>query len=162
MRSEEYRKLLVPFILLISLLTFVSPLKAKNVLFSLPFIENKGQAKPEVSYYLHSHFGFISINKNGTIVYTLIKDNKTTTLQEVFGTVKGEPTSVEEAESEVNLYIGKKENWISGIKTHRIISLGEIYEGIVLNIIAKTKNAEKLFIVKRKTGSGSQKYKCTP
>ncbi|MFH0888839.1 MAG: CFI-box-CTERM domain-containing protein [Planctomycetota bacterium] len=59
-----------------------------------------------------------------------------------------EVTGLEPSPTVVNFFIGDKpENWRTNIQTYKIITMGEVWEGITINLKANQKNIEKLFII---------------
>ncbi|MEC4684515.1 MAG: SBBP repeat-containing protein [Nitrospirota bacterium] len=57
------------------------------------------------------------------------------------------PVGINKSVTRVNYFIGKKENWRTGIPTWQEVNLGEVYKGIELKLKAYGKNVEKLFTV---------------
>jgi len=60
------------------------------------------------------------------------------------------PVGINKSITKVNYFIGKKENWRTGIPTWQAVSLGEVYKGIELKLRAYGRNVEKLFTVRPK------------
>jgi len=58
------------------------------------------------------------------------------------------PVGINKSITKVNYFIGKKENWRTGIPTWQEVSLGNVYKGIYLKLKAYGKNVEKLFTVR--------------
>ncbi len=128
-------------------------LKALN----MPFIENKGQTDPKVAYYAKTFGGSIFITKEGELVYSFPKVEKnegeepkitgTAVLIERLGKVK-EVKGVGESPTKVSYFIGNDPSkWQRDITTFERVSLGEVYEGIRVELKAYGSNIEKLFYV---------------
>ncbi|RCV64734.1 Beta-propeller repeat-containing protein [Methanophagales archaeon] len=121
----------------------------------IPFIENEGQINDEsVKYYAQTFGGTVFITEEGELVYSLPKYEEEKAvegwvLKESFvgasiADVKGE----ERATARVCYFKGSDPGkWRSNISTYNLVSLGEIYDGIELNLKAYGNNVEKLFFV---------------
>ncbi|MBI5374276.1 MAG: SBBP repeat-containing protein [Candidatus Schekmanbacteria bacterium] len=107
----------------------------------IPFIENKGQVKDtSVKFYANTFAGNVYVTDKGEIVYGMMREN-------LVGAKNPSIKGNEKAVTNVNYFVGDKKDWKSGIPTWQSVSLGEVYDGIELNLKAYSKNVEKLFIV---------------
>lgn len=122
---------------------------------SVPFITNQGQTDERVRFYAGVDGGTVYVTRTGEIVYDLPKvSGKAGTtgwsLKEVFA--GGAAALVEDAEkapTEVNYLIGsEKSAWRTNIPTYGRVTLGEVYEGIEVELRAARATVEKLFHVK--------------
>jgi hypothetical protein len=122
----------------------------------IPFIGNKGQIKDgSVKYYAKTLGGTLFVTEDGDLVYSLPKfekENETRgwVIKESFvGSSILQVTGERSAITKVNYFKGKDSSqWRSDIQTYNLVSLGEIYEGLELNLKAYGNNVEKLFHVK--------------
>jgi len=125
----------------------------------IPFIENKGQIKDgNVKYYAKTLGGTLFITKDGEMVYSLPKfekenETKGWVIKESFvGSSVSQVTGEGKAITKVNYFKGNDPaEWKRDISTYRLVSLGEIYEGIEVNLKTYGNNVEKLFYVKSGT-----------
>jgi len=178
MLAKRYKKATITSFILLFVFNYSAigaPLKEKdkkeilNKAYTLriPFIENKGQIKDEgVRYYAKTFGGTLFITKDGKLVYSFPKFE---TKEKVKGWVikeglvgasisnlKGE----EKAVTKVSYFKGKDpSNWKRNISTYNLISLGEVYKGIEVNVKAYGKNVEKLFYIKAGADPESIKIK---
>ncbi|MFH1231314.1 MAG: CFI-box-CTERM domain-containing protein [Planctomycetota bacterium] len=138
----------------------------------IPFIRNEGQIQtPEVKFYTKVINGSVFITDKGEFVYNIItrkdylgaddyiQSDGSLPLSAGFYYLKetpvrsrqipsGEVTGLELSPTVVNFFLGDKpENWRTNIQTYKLITLGEVWEGITLNLKANQKNIEKLFII---------------
>ncbi|MBI5375841.1 MAG: SBBP repeat-containing protein [Candidatus Schekmanbacteria bacterium] len=155
MRRKSILFIIVFSILLIPLLAFAntspdtSKVLAKAAKLQIPFIENKGQVQDKsVRFYANTFAGNVFVTDKGEIVYGLANGESFTPLRETLlgtipSTIKGESKSA----TQVNYFVGNKENWKSNISTWDSVNLGEVYEGVELKLKAYGKNVEKLFYV---------------
>jgi len=127
----------------------------------LPFIANQGQADGRVLYYANTFGGTVFVTHTGNIVYSLpclkgtdisphnaISTHGVAIREEILGgkikTVRGENKTI----TNVNYLRGSNSSeWKMNISTYDTISLGEIYNGIVLKLRAYGNNVEKLFYI---------------
>ncbi len=120
----------------------------------IPFIKNEGQVDKRVRFYAKTFGGTLFITKDGQLVYKLprVRDGKIhggIVLKEVLENAKVERVKgLERANTKVSYFIGKdKKKWVTNLETFKSISLGEIYEGISLELKAYSNNVEKIFKV---------------
>jgi len=119
---------------------------------SVPFIANEGQISNEVSYYANILDGHIFITEKGGLVYnfqTQDNENSIINFTESFAgckktVIQGDDNSI----TKMNYIKGNDpKKWKSNIPTYDTISMGEIYDGIVLRLKAYSKNIEKIFTI---------------
>ncbi len=141
--------------------------KALNDL-SVPFVENRGQYDEKVSYVAKIFGGMLFVTKTGELIYDLPKVEKQEKDVEaargkeraskvVGGVVIKERLAgaevkgvkgIDKAEAKVSYFKGNDpKKWQGGLKTYGRVSLGEVYEGIRLELKARGSNVEKLFYV---------------
>jgi parallel beta-helix repeat protein len=133
----------------------------------IPFIENQGQIKDgNVKYYAKTLGGTLFITKDGEMVYSLPKfekesETKGWVIKESFvGSSVSQVTGEGNAITKVNYFKGNDPaEWRRNISTYRLASLGEIYQGIELNLKAYGNNVEKLFYVKSGADHGRIRVK---
>ena len=121
----------------------------------MPFIKNVGQMDKAVAYYAPTFGGTVFITNEGQIVYSLPEKGeekektKSVTLKETaIGGAVERITGQKPAVTQVNYFKGNDESkWQSNIHTYNMVSLGELYQGISLNLHAYGNNVEKLFVV---------------
>ena len=132
----------------------------------IPFIENKGQIEGKrVKYYARTFGGTVFVTKDGKIVYSVPNFEKKEgvrgwLIQESFlGSSISHVKGGDKAITKVNYFKGDPSKWRRNIPTYNVISLGEIYKGIELELKAYGKNVEKLFYVKPNAHPESIKVK---
>ncbi len=130
----------------------------------IPFIANAGQTDERVRFYANTFCGNVLVTKTGGIVYALprpekIRDNpparpekltrKSLLLHEEL--VGGRIDKIEgkgKTLAQVNFFKGNNSAmWKSNVPTYETVSLGEVYNGITLELKAYGRNVEKLFSV---------------
>ncbi|CAK0761309.1 exported hypothetical protein [Gammaproteobacteria bacterium] len=124
---------------------------------SIPFEENQGQADARVAFSARTLAGPLFITKNGEIVWNLTPHYEkdfigppapSYSVVENFVNGNAKPTGTHPSETHVSYFHGNdKSKWQSNISTWEAISLGEVWQGISINIVARGKNAEKIFTV---------------
>ncbi len=128
----------------------------------VPFIENKGQVNKEVSLYAKTAGGTVFVTKNGEIVYSLLRHQKSGNQrvvfkEEVIGAtpqVKGKVAS----QTRVNIFKGKDPaKWLRGLNTYNVVTLGEVSKGVTLDLKAYNKKVEKIFTFAPKASVSSLK-----
>ena len=117
----------------------------------IPFIKNIGQADADVAFYADTFGGAVVVKKEGELelVVPLKKKAGHAVIGETFvgskiKTIKG----ISPAETKVSYFLGNDpEYWYSSIPAYEAISLGNVYDGIELDLKAYANNVEKLFYV---------------
>ena len=121
---------------------YVAPALASNPTFSPPFITNEGQAPAAVRYYLPTIAGTAYVDRDGRLVYL----RAGLTEQWVGG--KARPAGGERSPTRVNFLLGGDAGRSrSNVAAYQDITLGEVWPGIELDLIAGPKNVEKRFTV---------------
>ena len=159
------------FLVTVILAVFVSPASASKTnpinntarsnkpaatvtLPALPFIANQGQLDKNIAYYTRTFSGGVAVTSKGELVYSFpAKEGKNgkaiTVIKETIG---GKPKAIiarERTATTINSYVGRdRSRWRSDIPTYNTVSLGEVYEGIELQLQARGNNVEKLFRLK--------------
>ena len=130
----------------------------------LPFIENRGQYDDRVSYTAKTFGGTLFVTKSGELVYNLpkietegIKTTRQTERNITGGVVVkerlidakvGDIKGVDKAETKVSYFKGNDpKDWKSEVGSYERVSLGEVYEGVRVELKARGSNVEKLFYV---------------
>ncbi len=126
----------------------------------MPFIENRGQTDERVAYYAKTLGGTLFITKEGELVYSFPKVKKaekgktpkiegTAVIVEKLSNGKTkEVKALEKSPTNVSYFVGNDpKKWQTNVPTYRKVSLGEVYEGIRVELKAYGSNVEKLFYV---------------
>jgi hypothetical protein len=133
-------------------------IRASYAKLPLSFIENKGQAGNNASYYLNGKEGAIFFTRQ-SIVYNLrsplLKDsdlkkkkNTTFTLKPLGTNNETRLISGQRLPGRVNYLIGRNpENWHTDIPAYKEITYKNLYKGIDLKIYGKNNRMEYDFIV---------------
>lgn len=134
----------------------------------VPFIKNEGQIKSDdVKFYVQTFNGTVYVTGKGELLYTILNTKdylgvedyllpdgsfsgrdafalKETPLTDKLPQVNG----LESSPTAVNYFIGDNpKDWRSNIQSYNLITLGEVWPGITVNLKANSKNIEKLFII---------------
>ncbi len=121
---------------------YVAPALASNPTFSPPFITNEGQAPAAVRYYLPTIAGTAYVDGDGRLVYL----RAGLTEQWVGG--KARPAGGERSPTQVNFLLGGDAGRSrSNVAAYQDITLGEVWPGVELDLVAGAKNVEKRFTV---------------
>ncbi len=163
----KYHKILFALLFIIIFLnSFVSALsvqsnntytinKISNI--QIPFIENNGQIKGNsIRFYAEIFSGEVFITDKGEIVYNLIQESpaelkKALVLKETLVNSKNTGIrGINQAETNINYFIGNQEDWRTNIKSWNEIGSSEIYNNIDIKLKAYGKNIEKIFTIHNK------------
>jgi hypothetical protein len=111
---------------------------------TMPFIENRGQCDEAVRFHAPTFGGTVFVTNDGAIVYALPHREKATgwVLMERFAK-NAVPVGIEPARAKVSFF--KPDLRISAAPTFSVVSLGEIHDGITVELEAHGRNVEKLF-----------------
>ncbi len=122
-------------------------IKQKLASVSVPFIENKGQLNDKVAFYANTFGGTVFVTGDGEIVYSFPADEKKGwVIKETFpSAVNIEVRGKEKAKTKVNIFKGEKR--LSNIPSYKTVEIGEVAEGVLLQLRAYGNNVEKLFYV---------------
>lgn len=125
---------------------FAPEAKANLAIIQIPFIPNEGQINDDrVEYYAQTFAGTVFVTDEG-IVYNLPNGEEGGwVIKEEFAGGKAlEPATASIPNAPVNYYLGNVEKHVS---SYDEISLGEVYDGINVNLKAYGNNVEKIFTV---------------
>ncbi len=118
----------------------------------IPFIINVGQIDNHIKFYANTFGGTVYITETGDIFYRLINKGKDNTIngftfKEQFVDSKEPAASGDSvADTKVNYFTGNnRSGWRSNIPTYEVVDLGNIYDGISVNLRAHGNNVEKIF-----------------
>ena len=129
----------------------------------IPFIANQGQIPDKrVGFYVKTFGATLYVTQNGEMTYafSLRKpgEDKLTgwVLKELMeDAAKISPAGVERAQTKVSYFKGNDQSkWKTNIATYNELHLGEVYQGIHLNLKAYGNSVEKIFTLK--PGAGPQ------
>ncbi|MBI5376829.1 MAG: SBBP repeat-containing protein [Candidatus Schekmanbacteria bacterium] len=158
----KYLKVLFAIILLLPFYSFASAKtnedSKQNIIssagkISIPFIENQGQMDKKVKFYANTFAGNVFITDKADIVYSLTKRDSLNSVEHanlkesLIGRNSVDIHGEEKSSSMVNYFVGNSSNWKNNISSYNTVALGEVYDGIHLNLKAYGKNVEKLFVV---------------
>ncbi len=139
---------------------------AKMAGVGIPFVANEGQMDEKVKFHAGTFGGGVFVTREGAIVYNLPfyenegkfpgprkdRSRKTTggvALREVL--VKGRVNPVlgeGAAPARIHYFKGRDASrWKSHVAAYDMVSLGEVYEGVIARLRAYGNNVEKLFFV---------------
>ncbi|MFH2000602.1 MAG: SBBP repeat-containing protein [Planctomycetota bacterium] len=116
---------------------------------STPFIKNTGQLDKEVAFHSNVLKGALFVTRSGKIVYSLPAQAKTIVLEEelVAGVVE---TVVGKNPSATRIHAfqgGDPKRWKNDLPAYSVVSLGEVYEGITIELHSRGSNIEKRFYI---------------
>lgn len=116
----------------------------------VPFIANGGETDEDVAFYARTFGGTVFVTKEGEIVYALPK-SRTEGWSIGENLINGTPEAIrgaDEAITKVSRFKGSDPDlWWTNIPTFGSVDFGEVYEGIRLELVARGRNAEKVFHV---------------
>ena len=116
----------------------------------LPFVQNDGLMDSEVLYFVDIAIGRVLITKNGIVYPVPPADHSAEygAVLERFRIGSEYPAVVSKSETNVSYFLGNDPSkWKSSVPTAKVISLGEVFSGIELSLIASSSNIEKIFTV---------------
>ncbi|HLG25832.1 MAG TPA: hypothetical protein VI588_03520, partial [Candidatus Gracilibacteria bacterium] len=116
---------------------------------AVPFIQNIGQADDRVTFYAKLKTGNAFIDTEGVLTYDFSNGTEGFVLKEKFVTDNDlNASGLEKNETTVSSFIGNDpDKWKSDIPNYNSITLGEVFNGIRVDLKAKGKNIEKIFRV---------------
>jgi|GEM_PF-1746394 len=138
---------------------------------TLPFVANAGQADGHVAFYASIGKGTVSVTKEGGIVYSLRMPAgegggpfRRIALREI---VVSDRILVPAGESPVPAKVGyfkgnDPAKWRTGIPAFGAVTLGEVYGGIDLKLLATGRNVEKVFRVGPGADPGEIRLRIAP
>ena len=120
----------------------------------VPFIVNQGQTDKRVKFYTKTFGGATYVTESGEIVYDLPKVQGArkaagwSLTEHLIGASVKSVEGRERAVTEVSSFVGQDSaRWKSNIPTYSLVTMGEVYKGIRLNLKANGTGVEKLFYV---------------
>jgi hypothetical protein len=128
-------------------------IKTKLNTIQVPFIQNQGQMHEDVAFSAQTFGGTLFVTTKGELVLSLPpqkgKEQRSTVIREVLRDARiTQITGKERSQTNVSYFKGDDpKKWQRHIAAYESISLGEVYEGIELNLRAYANNVEKLFII---------------
>jgi uncharacterized repeat protein (TIGR01451 family) len=118
-----------------------APLAATPV-FSPPFIANEGQAPDDVRFYLPTFAGTAYVDRQGDLVYARAG------LREHWVGGRTQPAGGARSRTQVNFFPGNDPaQWRQDVAAYQDISLGEVWPGVSVELVAGKRNVEKRFTV---------------
>ena len=150
-QSRLSSPLVRPFVRIIAASLVLAAPAARAAMTSVPFVLNEGDQPSAVRFHAKTFGGTVFVTERGTIRYSLPRADRSggCVLDEQFAGSRG---SVVEAgapsSARLSVFLGKDPaKWRSSAPCFETVSLGEIYEGIRVDLHAYGKNVEKLFTV---------------
>ncbi|MFZ5517960.1 MAG: LamG-like jellyroll fold domain-containing protein [Candidatus Zhuqueibacterota bacterium] len=118
----------------------------------LPFIENVGQTAGHVRFYSQIGDGLVCLDRAGRIAYSFInhagEGNRLCFEEQFLGGRIASLSGMEKTDAHVSHFIGSdRRRWRTQIPTYRSVTLGQVYDGIFINLKSHANNVEKLCIV---------------
>ena len=134
----------------------------------VPFVKNEGQIKSDdIKFYVQTFNGTVFITEKGELLYTILNAKDYLGAEDYLlpdGSFSGhysfsitetpitdklpQISGSESSPTAVNYFMGDNpKDWRSNIQSYNIITLGEVWEGVTVNLKANSKNIEKLFVV---------------
>src|SRR2546425_7874961 len=123
----------------------------------LPFIQNIGQANPQVRYYADTFAGSVFVTDQGVRYAFMQQDSqpkngnldakiKGVAIDEKFiGSSAINPQGADRSISQVNYFVGNRDSWKSNIPTFNAVSLGQVWPQVDVTLKLQGKNIEKIF-----------------
>jgi hypothetical protein len=122
----------------------------------MPFIANQGQADDRVRFYAPVFGGAVFITEEAEVLYSLAGEQGGAVIKETFAGLPGEIRGVGKASARVSFFKGKDPSgWMGSIPAYEAVSLGEVYEGIEVRLMAYGSTVEKVFSVSPGAGPES-------
>jgi len=134
-----------------------SPSAAENLSGSaadfipLPFVNNQGQFPASVAFCAVTTSGPVAVDRCGDILYVSRRQdnsgNHASPLREYFaGKAAVQVSGKTAAPTRVNYFLGNDpKSWHSQVPTQRRVTLGEVYPGVAVDLLAKDHTVEKIF-----------------
>src|SRR3989338_438999 len=113
----------------------------------IPFIQNNGQAYSQVKFYANMFSGTVFVTDDD-LTYVIQKNDTALVVKEQFlSTYDVSPIGLEKSTASVSYFKGEQENWQSEIPTFNVLSLGQIWNSIDVNLKVHGNNVEKIYMV---------------
>jgi len=122
----------------------------KISVLEMPFMENVGQTNEKVKYYAQLNIGTVFVDKGGVLTYALNDKDKSYAIKEtLLGQKEPNPEGTTKDSTTISSFIGNNQSkWKTSIPNYLGVSLGEVFDGINVDLKAHNKNVEKIFTVK--------------
>ncbi len=121
---------------------------------AIPFVANKGQHDDRVAYSANIFAGTLFVTKEGQIVYSLlgseVANGQTSRWSLTESFVGGAPrlSGGTQAVTRVSLFAGSDpQKWQTDMPTYEDVRLGEVWRGVDVGLVARSRNVEKIFTV---------------
>jgi hypothetical protein len=113
----------------------------------MPFIENRGQTAEPVRFYAPGPAGSVFLTRDGQIAYSLF-DGRLSLSERPVGRLSPKIRAERRAPTRVSYLRGNDSScWKTDIPTYDVVSLGEVFDGIRLDLRIQAGAVEKLFRV---------------
>jgi hypothetical protein len=115
---------------------------------SIPFIQNTGQLDENVKFYADTFAGRVFVT-NDDITYAILHNGTSYVIKEhILGENLFSPIGEESSPTNISSFIGNEsDKWKSQIPSFDSVSLGEMWNGVDIQLYAYGNNIEKLFTV---------------
>lgn len=116
---------------------------------SVPFVENAGQAPAEARFTARTFAGTVHVTEAGELVYALPSEDHVVVLRERSAEPRESAVAgIDAAATRVSLFQGDDpDGWVRGAATWDGVRIGEVADGVALEVRARGRNVEKLFHV---------------
>lgn len=112
---------------------------------SIPFIKNQGEQHADVAFYAPVPGGRVFVDKQGDLVYSLLRGTERIAFKEHFVLdKKSGPYVIEQGSVSLNR---QDEKGVHRLKTAKVIGVGQSTQGIRVELRAHNNNVEKFFYV---------------
>ncbi|HTO75190.1 MAG TPA: hypothetical protein VMQ61_03860 [Thermoanaerobaculia bacterium] len=125
----------------------VVPLEPSRL--DLHFVRNEGQADPAVAYSAATFAGTVYVTREGELVHSLARPGDAGwTLTERFVGGRAVPTAADCSAARASYFLGNDpKRWQHGVETSESVRLGEVWDGIEVDLRSRDRNVEKVFTV---------------
>lgn len=116
----------------------------------IPFVQNTGQTHAQVGFYAKTFAGTTYVTRNGELVYEFPSQNGKSgwTLIERFTQGKPNATGAEANNSKVSYIQNQAGKAVTeNVQTYNKLDLGEVFDGIYVDLVAHGNNVEKVYTV---------------
>jgi len=125
----------------------VPPAAADRACCPIPFVANRGHLPDEVSFFTDAFGGTAFVTTDGVIVYSLpaVGDRRVVINEEFVGGAARAPVGGDRSPARINRFEGSdRARWQRDIPAFESLLLGEIYEGVGVELAARGGNVEKI------------------
>lgn len=111
------------------------------------FISNRGQTDYFIRFYSNHKTSRVTVDDQNRIGHLLAGENIAAFTESfVNSMVTAKPEVLDKATSKLNYFQGNNQSdWLTGIETYHSITLGEIWNGIRVDLLAGEESAQKIF-----------------